>query len=206
MDLKMQLSINRFSFDPDTLIEQMKNEKKAREQAFKRKPTIAFMPMTPPSELPSKYEVLTLLATPNLVTTPDSRLHFGIRKEMELFDIDASPQSKPSKKSSTIMQSTLDFLSARGAHLPRKPPTEDSWPAQAFRQGSQIVERLLKECVFKNEKRRKTKKNEARSTLEAVIDRDLQKGARFRRAEIETMMRDTNFASTYSDTQKYLKK
>lgn len=42
-----------------------------------------------------------------------------------------------------------------------------------------------------------------RTQLAKLIERDFRRGPQFRREEIEEMMKDKNFASTYADLDKY---
>ncbi len=42
-----------------------------------------------------------------------------------------------------------------------------------------------------------------RTKIEKLIEKDFKRGPKFMRDEIELMMRDRNFASTYADKEKY---
>ncbi len=47
--------------------------------------------------------------------------------------------------------------------------------------------------------------NHKRSKIERLVEKDLRQGQRFKREEIEEMMKDQNFANMYADVERYEK-
>ena len=57
--------------------------------------------------------------------------------------------------------------------------------------------------MFQAKKVKSEVTEDKRSYIEKLIERDFRRGPQFRRDEIETMMKDKNFASTYADLEKF---
>ena len=77
--------------------------------------------------------------------------------------------------------------------------------------GTQIVQKLLEDCVFKNSKELQSKRvksdllEDKKTQLLRLTERDFRRGPKFQREDIEGIMKDLNFAKTYAYSDKYKK-
>ena len=99
---------------------------------------------------------------------------------------------------------------------------------EALNQSSELVKLLLQQCVFKNKMKNgqelspKSKAaqllsqttqnkmsqksgmtNAKRSKIEKLVEKDIRSGQRYKREEIEQIMKDKNFANMYADLTRY---
>jgi len=112
-----------------------------------------------------------------------------------------------------------------------KPPSDQDLTKLALNQSSTLVKKLLQQCVFKNSGKQefgnlsprsktaaqlsKTTQNKMsqksgmtnhkRSKIERLVERDIRQGQKFKREEIEEMMKDQNFSNMYADVERYEK-